>query len=158
MTLARPLSQRAQRSGPQPISELMRLALARPELISLAAGFVDQESLPVTEIQQAMQALLADVPRARAALQYGTNAGYAPLREAVLARFLAADCAASRPAAVGRAGDSDAGSNQLLHLVGEVLLDPGDYVLCAAPTYFVFLGMLASLVLARLAWPSTNTA
>jgi 2-aminoadipate transaminase len=37
-----------------------------------------------------------------------------------------------------------AGSNQLLHLVGETLLDPGDIVLCAAPTYFVFLGMLAN--------------
>jgi 2-aminoadipate transaminase len=29
--------------------------------------------------------------------------------------------------------------------VGEALLDPGDVVLCAAPTYFVFLGMLDSL-------------
>ena len=41
MTNARPLSRRAQFTGRQPISELMRLALARPELISLAAGFVD---------------------------------------------------------------------------------------------------------------------
>ena len=38
-----------------------------------------------------------------------------------------------------------AGSNQLLHLVGEVLFDPGDIVLCAAPTYFVFLGLLDGL-------------
>ncbi len=145
MTLARPLSQRAQRSGPQPISELMRLALARPELISLAAGFVDQESLPVTEIQQAMQAVLADIPRARAALQYGTNAGYAPLREAVLARFLAADSRQAGQAPSVEQVILTPGSNQLLHLVGEALLDPGDYVLCAAPTYFVFLGMLESL-------------
>ncbi len=33
----------------------------------------------------------------------------------------------------------------MLHLVGELLLDPGDIVLCAAPTYFVFLGMLQTL-------------
>jgi len=36
-----------------------------------------------------------------------------------------------------------AGSNQLLHLLSEVMLDPGDVVLCAAPTYFVVLGTLA---------------
>jgi 2-aminoadipate transaminase len=29
--------------------------------------------------------------------------------------------------------------------VGEVLLDPGDLVVCAAPSYFVFLGMIESL-------------
>jgi 2-aminoadipate transaminase len=142
---ARQLSQRAQFSGSQPIGELMRLALARPELISLAAGFVDQKSLPVDETRAALDAVLADPDRGRAALQYGTNAGYPPLREMVLARFLAADgrYASSPP----RLDDVilTAGSNQLLHLVCEVLLDPGDIVLCAAPTYFVFLGTLAHL-------------
>ncbi len=129
----------------QPISELMRCALAQPELISLAAGFVDQASLPVVETQQALAAVLGDLERGRAALQYGTNAGYLPLREAVLARLLSADGESRgyRPAV-----DQvllTAGSNQLLHLVGEVLFDPGDIVLCAAPTYFVFLGMLHGL-------------
>jgi 2-aminoadipate transaminase len=38
-----------------------------------------------------------------------------------------------------------AGSNQLLHLVIESLLDAGDIVLCAAPTYLVFLGTLANV-------------
>jgi 2-aminoadipate transaminase len=63
----------------------------------------------------------------------------------VLARLLAADGdhPARRPG-VDRV-ILTAGSNQLLHLVGEVLLDPGDIVLCAAPTYFVFLGLLSSL-------------
>jgi len=89
MTSARPLSRRAQFSGRQPISELMRLALARPELISLAAGFVDQATLPVEATRLASQDLLADELRARHALQYGTNAGYVPLREAVLERFIA---------------------------------------------------------------------
>ncbi|MBW3541802.1 MAG: PLP-dependent aminotransferase family protein, partial [Planctomycetes bacterium] len=37
------------------------------------------------------------------------------------------------------------GSQQLLSLVGEVLLDPGDICLVAAPTYFVFLGVLNGL-------------
>jgi len=38
-----------------------------------------------------------------------------------------------------------AGSNQLLYLIGDVLLDPGDVVICGAPTYFVFLGTLNNL-------------
>jgi 2-aminoadipate transaminase len=38
-----------------------------------------------------------------------------------------------------------AGSNQLLHLVLESILDPGDIVLCAAPTYFVMVGTIANV-------------
>jgi 2-aminoadipate transaminase len=34
------------------------------------------------------------------------------------------------------------GSQQLLYLIAEALLDPGDIVLVEAPTYFVFLGVL----------------
>jgi 2-aminoadipate transaminase len=144
MSVARHLSQRARFFGPQPISELMRLALARPELISLAAGFVDQASLPVAEAKAALAAVMADVNDARAALQYGTNAGYLPLRQAVLERLLAADGGWAHPPTVDRV-ILTAGSNQLLHLVGEVLLDPGDIVICAAPTYFVYLGLLNSV-------------
>ena len=36
------------------------------------------------------------------------------------------------------------GSQQLLYLIAEALLDPGDIVLVEAPTYFVFLGLLES--------------
>src|SRR5450432_2675245 len=97
MSMTRQLSQRARISGPQPISQLIQLALARPELISLAAGFVDQETLPVAETAQALEVVLSDVARARAALQYGTNAGYLPLREALLERFLAADSPSLAP-------------------------------------------------------------
>lgn len=140
-----PLSQRAQRSGPQPISELMRLALGRPELISLAAGFVDQATLPVAETAAAVEAALADRERARSALQYGTNHGYLRLREAVLARFLAADGGQAGPLPTVEQVVLTAGSNQMLHLLSEVLLDPGDIVLAAAPCYFVFLGMIGSL-------------
>lgn len=129
---------------------------AQPELISLAAGFVDQASLPVEETQRALASVLGDVERGRAALQYGTNAGYLPLREAVLARLLAADGAAGGRRPHVEQVVLTAGSNQLLHLVGEVLLDPGDIVLCSAPTYFVFLGMLNSLVHEPSVWQSTS--
>jgi len=119
----------------------MGQALANPRLISLAAGFVDTMTLPHEATQQAFAALEADPAAMRQALQYGTTLGCAALRADIRDRLLTedrlpADCV-----------DTDqfvltAGSNQLLQLVGEALLDPGDIVLCAAPTYFVFLGML----------------
>jgi 2-aminoadipate transaminase len=145
MAVARQLSRRAADAASQPISALMQLALERPDLISLAAGFVDQQSLPVGPAQSAFQSLMADPERARAALQYGTNAGYLPLRAAVLDRFLSSDRELAGPAPTIDQVILTAGSNQLLHLVAEVLLDPGDAVLCAAPSYFVYLGMLAGL-------------
>lgn len=144
-TIPTRLSQRAQWAGGQPISQLMAQALAHPELISLAAGFVDQATLPLEATQQALETIFSNPRRARAALQYGTTPGFPPLREAILARMIEADHTLLSEA--GLSIDQvvmTAGSNQLLHLVGETLLDPGDIVLCAAPSYFVFLGMLAN--------------
>lgn len=151
MSLAQPdtelsLSRRARWAVGQPISALMAQALANPDLISLAAGFVDPATLPVELTREALQDVLADATAARAALQYGTTIGYPPLRESLLARMRAQD---------GRVNDYrqvtidqvvvTAGSNQLLQLVADTLLEPGDIVLCAAPSYFVFLGTLANL-------------
>jgi 2-aminoadipate transaminase len=124
----------------------MSRALAHPELISLAAGFVDQQSLPAEATRQAVDAIWTNPQAARASLQYGTTPGFPPLREAILSRCLQADRMATAPR--GLTMDRvvvTAGSNQLLHLVSESLLDPGDVVLCAAPTYLVYLGTLANL-------------
>ncbi|MEX2141143.1 MAG: PLP-dependent aminotransferase family protein [Pirellulales bacterium] len=139
-----PLSQRAHWSAGQPISYLMHLALQRPQLISLAAGFVDQHSLPAEATIQAIDALMSDPAAAGSALQYGTTHGFMPLRETILRRLLEMDgVGGSRPAL-----DQvvlTAGSNELLHLVADTILDPGDIVLAGAPNYFVFLGMLGNL-------------
>ncbi|MFV1966835.1 MAG: PLP-dependent aminotransferase family protein [Pirellulaceae bacterium] len=124
----------------------MSRALANPDLISLAAGFVDQQTLPAEETGKALSDLFRDTDAARAALQYGTTPGYPPLRELLLERALAADHASSDiPCPTLDQVVVTAGSNQLLHLVVESLLDPGDIVLCAAPTYLVFLGTLANV-------------
>jgi 2-aminoadipate transaminase len=138
-----PLSRRAREAGGQPIGELMHRALARPELISLAAGFVDQASLPVEATRVALEQVLAEATAGKAALQYGTTLGFPRLRELLLARMRAADPGLS--AASLERVIVTAGSNQLLHLLADTLLDPGDIVLVAAPTYFVFLGALASV-------------
>lgn len=137
------LSRRAEWAEGQPISELMSRALAQPDLISLAAGFVDQQTLPVELTRLAIDAVLADGELSRAALQYGTTPGYPPLREALLERLLASD-ACCHELTIDQVVVT-AGSNQLLHLVSESLLDPGDIVLCAAPTYFVYLGTLSNV-------------
>jgi 2-aminoadipate transaminase len=140
------LSCRAHRAAGQPISYLMHQALAHPELISLAAGFVDQQTLPVELAQEALHVLLSDPRQARAALQYGTTAGHRPLREQLLQRLLEADdCSAAEANLSIDQVVVTAGSNELLHVLADTLLDPGDIVLCGAPTYFVFLGTAANL-------------
>jgi 2-aminoadipate transaminase len=140
------LSQRARRAHGQPISELMSQALANPELISLAAGFVDQATLPVEETNEVLEAILADPDAGRQALQYGTTVGYAPLRDAILERHRAAD---GNPASEQNMTIDHvvmtAGSNQLLCLLTDSLTDPGDVVLCASPSYFVYLGAMANI-------------
>jgi 2-aminoadipate transaminase len=141
------LSQRAHWAGGEPIaSMLMAKTLGHPHLISLAAGFVDQELLPLEATRQAMEAVWSQPGLARAALQYGTAIGHPPLRQAVLDRMLRADgrSAAELAASIDSVVIT-AGSHQLLFLVSDVLCDPGDIVICAAPSYYVYLGTLANL-------------
>lgn len=140
------LSRRGRSAGGQPIGALMAKALARPDVVSLAAGFVDQASLPVEAVRAAAQRVLADPVSARAALQYGSTFGDAGLREYVLEQAATADRGAGAWSSRGVENVClTAGSNQSLHLIAETLCDPGDVVLCAAPTYFVFLGLLSNL-------------
>jgi 2-aminoadipate transaminase len=119
----------------------MSRALANPKLISLAAGFVDQQSLPVEPTRRALDVILSDPQAARAALQYGTTPGYPALREALLEHDRVASGGASPPIELSQIIVT-AGSNQLLHLIADTILDPGDLVLTASPTYLVFLGTL----------------
>ncbi len=146
MSVVEGLSHRAAASGSQPIGPLMQRALAHPELISLAAGFVDQSSLPVEATRTAIDEVLSDPRWAQAALQYGTTAGHVPLREALRSQLIAADGPAwsGQHLAVEQVFVT-AGSNQLLQLLVDTLCNPGDIVLCAEPTYFVFLGILHSV-------------
>ena len=141
------LSQRASWAGREPIANvLMAQTLAYPDLVSLAAGFVDHESLPVEPAREAMERIWSDPTSARAALQYGTTIGYPPLREAILRRMLAADgCTGAEVNLSTEQVIITAGSNQMLYLLSDTLLNPGDVVICGAPSYFVFLGTLANL-------------
>src|SRR6185503_13252127 len=82
-----PLSQKARRTQDSPINALIAAKLANPDLINLAAGLVDEQTLPVAECRAITQRILSDEPRGRRALQYGTTIGLRPLRSALLAHL-----------------------------------------------------------------------
>lgn len=142
------LSQLGQRTAEPPISWLMGLALARPNLISLAAGFTDNESLPVDFTREIMHELLRHAKRGQPALQYGPTSGDSELRELTAGRLLDLDRATGvRTAKARYAADRTIitnGSQQLLYILTEALCDPGDIVLVEDPTYFVYLGIAQS--------------
>ncbi len=143
MTPSNPLSDAAQRCGDSPISDLMARALAAPDLVSLAAGFVDHATLPVEATARAIAAVLSDPVEGRRALQYGTTRGDLHLRRQLIG-LLESDEGVN-PGHFAAAMDRlviTSGSQQLLYLVAEALLNPGDIVLVESPTYFVFTGVL----------------
>ena len=124
----------------------MRQGVENPDCLSLAAGLVDAATLPVELVRRAMERLLTDESRGRQVLQYGHTAGAERLRRAVLMHFAALEGVPVEELGV----DLDRvvltnGSQQFLSLTAQVLLDPGDICLVAAPTYFVFLGTIAGV-------------
>jgi len=146
------LSTRADQTEQPPITYFMEQGLQNPNLISLAAGLVDPDSLPIGEVSAACAEVLADPRTARSALQYGMTQGYRPLREKLFHRLLDMDGLTGREATY-TADDIvlSTGSQQLLYLLGELLLDPGDIVITEAPSYFVYHGILTSLGIRTLA-------
>jgi 2-aminoadipate transaminase len=141
-------------TGGRAISYLMEQAVENPNAISLAAGLVDPSTLPVAETNHVLGEMLGDAERGRRALQYGTTPGSERLRRQVAALIQRLE----ERSTAGQNGGHPAsveidpsrlilttGSQQLLSLVGEILLDPDDICLVAAPTYFVFLGVIHGL-------------
>src|SRR5512142_2748459 len=124
------LSAASQRTTPPAISSLMQMALATPGLISLAAGFVDQHSLPAEATAREVATLLRDPREGRRALPYGSTIGDPGLRTRLIELL-------ERSERVPQGTFSEAlprtvvttGSQQLLYLIAEALLDPGDIVL-----------------------------
>ena len=137
------LSQRSRWAKDQAISFLMQQAVENRDVISLAAGLVDEATLPVSECRSALSGLFGDDTRARQALQYGTTGGADVLRDQLrhhLARL--EGCSVEQLQLDAKQLVLTTGSQQLLALVADALFDPGDICLVAAPTYFVFLGVL----------------
>jgi DNA-binding transcriptional MocR family regulator len=158
------LSKMGQRTVEPPISWLMHTALSRPKLISLAAGFTDNASLPVTEARAALNQVLRSPKTGQPALQYGTTAGDTTLRQLTAEHLRKLDAKAIGVMEYWSDGIMDpaphhsttpslhfetrllitSGSQQLLYMTTEALCDEGDIVLVEDPTYFVYLSILQS--------------
>ncbi len=95
-----PLSTLGQRTTPPAISWLMSLTLAHPNLISLAAGFTDNVSLPVDESRALLDEILSAPRTGQSALQYGSTVGEPLLRELTAKRLTELDAAAPSPSPV----------------------------------------------------------
>ena len=125
------------------IAHLMKLMLENPKLLSLAAGFTDNQTLPVAAVKAAVERLSARAGEPEY-LQYGTNYGRPKLRAALADRLLAMET----PPDVDTVRKNffiTNGSQQALYLAMQVLCDPGDIVLVDRPSYFVYLEMLTGL-------------
>ncbi len=106
----------------------MMAITARPEVISLAGGLPDTSSFPA----EAFSAETDEIARESLAeaLQYGPTEGIAAIREQIV-KVMAAE---------GMAVDATdvtvtTGGQQAIDLVTKTLIDPGDILICDAPTY-----------------------
>jgi len=138
------LSKLGERTKAPPISWLMGLTLMNPKWISLAAGFTDDESLPVTKTRALIEEVLSSRKPGANALQYGATNGDPELRRLTAARLREQDGARGGANYDAARTIITNGSQQLLYMVTEALCDPGDIVLMEDPTYFVYLGIAQS--------------
>ena len=107
--------------------DLMEIT-SRPEVISLAGGLPDTSTFPPESFAAQMTRIAQE--SAAEALQYGPTEGFA---ETV-------DCIVQVMGAEGMLPDPDdvivtTGGQQAIDLICKTLLDPGDVVVCEAPTY-----------------------
>ncbi len=101
---------------------------ARPEVISLAGGLPDTSTFPAKTFAAQMTRIAQE--STAEALQYGPTEGFA---ETV-------DCIVEVMGAEGMLPDPDdvivtTGGQQAIDLICKTLVDPGDVVICEAPTY-----------------------
>jgi len=101
---------------------------ARPEVISLAGGLPDTSTFPPQSFAAQMTRIAQE--SAAAALQYGPTEGFEETK----------DCILEVMAAEGMLPDPEdiivtTGGQQAIDLVCKTLVDPGDVVICEAPTY-----------------------
>ncbi len=107
---------------------------------------MDPWSLPVDEVRAITQRVLGNVDHGRRALQYDTTLGLAELRRQCLKHIAAMEQTPVDQLPFG--ADEIAvstGSQQALYVIADVLVNPGDIVIAANPSYFVYTGTLQSL-------------
>jgi 2-aminoadipate transaminase len=116
---------RAMRSSA--MRDLMAIT-ARPEVISLAGGLPDTSTFPPESFAAQMTRIAQE--SSAEALQYGPTGGFEGTKSAIRGVM----------AAEGMAPDPEdiivtTGGQQAIDLITKTLVDPGDPVICEAPTY-----------------------
>ncbi len=135
-----PFSSRSERTTDSPISWLMKLAIEDPEMLSLAAGFVDTTMLPEDLLRESVEKVFATTEQGKEALQYGITAGLRDLRHVMAKRLENAGLNNVDPECICISN----GGQQALYTVTEAMVDVGDIVLVEDPTYFVYMDVLKS--------------
>lgn len=110
------------------IRELLKVT-NRPEIISFAGGLPAAELFPIEEMAAASTAVLKN--QGEQALQYSTTEGVFPLREWIAQREnnrIGTQLTAENILITH-------GSQQALDLVGKLLINKSDVILCESPTY-----------------------
>ena len=106
----------------------------RPEVVSLAGGMPNIADLPLDVVGSTLSDLVTTA--GMRAMQYGSGQGEPMIREAI--------CEVMRLEGVQAHPDDvtvTVGSQQALDLVTRIFCDPGDVVLCEAPSYVGALGV-----------------
>ena len=110
------------------IREILKFT-SDPEVISFAAGNPAPEAFPSKEISEIAANIFADQPVN--ALQYSVTEGYGPLREALKARLKKQNCFdPERDELI-----ITSGGQQASELSCKVFLNPGDTLICEAPSF-----------------------
>jgi 2-aminoadipate transaminase len=101
---------------------------ARPEVISLAGGLPDTSTFPPQSFAAQMTRIAQE--SAAEALQYGPTEGFEETKDCIL-QVMGAEGMLPDPEDV----IVTTGGQQAIDLVCKTLIDPGDVVICEAPTY-----------------------
>jgi len=107
---------------------------SRPEVVSLAGGMPSISGLPLDAVAESVADLIST--RGVSALQYGSGQGDPVLREQICT-VMALEGIVAHPDDVV----VTVGSQQGLDLVTRIFCDPGDVVVCEAPSYVGALGV-----------------
>ncbi|MGH2956141.1 MAG: PLP-dependent aminotransferase family protein [Solirubrobacterales bacterium] len=120
-------ARRTQAMRSSAMRDLMAIT-ARPEVISLAGGLPDTSTFPADSFAAQMTRIAQE--SSAEALQYGPTEGFEETKA----------CIVEVMEAEGMSPDPDdlivtTGGQQAIDLIAKTLIDPGDPVICEAPTY-----------------------
>lgn len=129
----------AARTAGMTASEIRALfaVASRPEVVSLAGGMPNISGLPLDVVGEALRDLV--LTNGPVAMQYGSGQGLPELREKITDIMRLEGIEAHADDVVVTVG-----SQQAVDLVTRVFCDPGDVIICEAPSYVGALGVFKS--------------